>query len=135
MTRDVVQDALGRALRSLSDELEFDPSEGPKLDHDTKNTAGTAAIAETIMEKIRHSAVFVGDVTTVGKPQGGRELPNPNVLIELGWAWAHLSHENIILVANSHYGQAKPEKLPFDIRHRRAVIFYKLAKDARRRCD
>lgn len=128
--RDVIEDALRRALAALSDELELDPSEGPELDHDTKNAKGMAAIADTIFDKIRTAALFIGDVTTAGKSDGGRELPNPNVLIELGWAWAHLSHENIILVANKHYGPKKAENLPFDIRHRRAVIFYTLAKTA-----
>lgn len=128
--RDVIEDALTRALAALSDELELDPREGPQLDHDTKDAKGMAAIADTILEKIRTAALFVGDITTAGKSDGGRELPNPNVLIELGWAWAHLSHENIILVANKHYGPKKAESLPFDIRHRRAVIFYTLAKNA-----
>jgi hypothetical protein len=130
VTRNVVHDALGRALLALGDELELAPSDRPELDHDTKNSPGMAAIADTIFDKIRQSAVFVGDVTSVGKSEGGRDLPNPNVLIELGWAWAHLSHENIILVANKYYGPKKPEQLPFDIRHRRAVVFYQLAKDA-----
>lgn len=121
--RDVIQAALERALRALSEELELEPSEGPKLDHDTKNAKGMAAIADTIFDKIKNAAVFVGDITTVGKSDGGRELPNPNVLIELGWAWAHLTHENIILVANKHYGPKRAESLPFDIRHRRAVLF------------
>ncbi|WP_449470256.1 hypothetical protein [Sphingobium chungangianum] len=128
--RDVIQDALSRALQALSDELELEPSEGPELDHDTKNAKGMAAIADTIFEKIKNAGVFVGDVTTVGKSDGGRELPNPNVLIELGWAWAHLTHERIILVANKHYGPKKAENLPFDIRHRRAVVFYNLPKTA-----
>lgn len=128
--RDMIEEALRRALAALSDELELDPSEGPELDHDTKNAKGMAAIADTIFEKIKDAAIFVGDVTTVGKSDGGRELPNPNVLIELGWAWAHLTHENVILVANVHYGPKKAEKLPFDIRHRRAVVFYSLAKSA-----
>ncbi|ASP66421.1 hypothetical protein [Sinorhizobium meliloti] len=130
VTRNVVEDALRRALLALGDELELDPSDRPELDHDTRNSPGMAAIADTIFNKIKQSAVFVGDVTSVGKSDGGRDLPNPNVLIELGWAWAHLSHENIILVANKSYGPKKPEQLPFDIRHRRAVVFYQLAKDA-----
>jgi hypothetical protein len=128
--RDVIQDALERALTALSDELELDPSEGPELDHDTKDEAGMAAIADTIFRKIKEAGVFVGDITSVGRSDGGRELPNPNVLIELGWAWAHHSHENIILVANKAYGPKKHEQLPFDIRHRRAAILYSLPKGA-----
>jgi hypothetical protein len=128
--RDVIQDALGRALAALSAELELDPSEGPTLDHDTKDEAGMAAIADTIFRKIREAGVFVGDVTSAGRSDGGRELPNPNVLIELGWAWAHHSHEAIVLVANKAYGPKTHEQLPFDIRHRRAAILYTLSKGA-----
>lgn len=128
--RDVIQAALGRALEALSEELDLEPSERPELDHDTKNAKGMAAIADTIFDKIKNAGVFVGDMTTVGRSEGGRELPNPNVLIELGWAWAHLTHERIILVANRFYGPKTPENLPFDIRHRRAVIFYTLPKTA-----
>ncbi|OHB26267.1 MAG: hypothetical protein A2790_20080 [Phenylobacterium sp. RIFCSPHIGHO2_01_FULL_69_31] len=128
--RDVIQAALTRALAELSTDLELEPSEGPELDHDTKGAAGMADIVATILAKIKEAGAFVGDITTVGKSDSGRELANPNVLIELGWAFAHLGHEPIILVANKSYGPTKPEKLPFDIRHRRAVIFYSLSKGA-----
>ena len=89
-----------------------------------------ADIVATILDKIKNAGAFVGDITSAGKSESGRELSNPNVLIELGWAFAHLGHDPIILVANKAYGPRKPEQLPFDIRHRRAVIFYTLAKGA-----
>lgn len=126
----MIQDALSRAIVALSNELELDPSEVPELDHDTKDEPGMAAIADTIFRKIREARVFVGDITSVGRSDSGRELPNPNVLVELGWAWIHHSHENIILVANKAYGPKKHEQLPFDIRHRRAAILYSLPKGA-----
>lgn len=128
LCRNLVQDALVRALDTLSDELELDPSQRPEVDHDTKGEAGMAAIADTIFEKIKAASAFVGDITSAARSDSGRELPNPNVLIELGWAWAHLGHEKIILVANKAFGPKRPEQLPFDLRHRRAVIFYTLAK-------
>ena len=128
--RDVIEEALRRALSALSDELDLDPSEGPELDHDTKDEAGMAAIADTIFRKIKEAGAFVGDITSAGRSDGGRELPNPNVMIELGWAWAHHTHEKIILVVNKAYGPKTPKKTLFDIRHRRAVIFYELPKSA-----
>lgn len=126
--RTVVEDALERALAELSEELELD--ERPEVDHDTKDEPGMAAIADTIFRKIAASAAFVGDVTSAARSEGGRELPNPNVAIELGWAWAKIGHEKIILVANKAFGPKKPEQLPFDVRHRRAVIFYNVPKGA-----
>lgn len=128
--RDVIQEALTRALTTLSADLELEPSEGPELDHDTKGSAGMADIVDTILTKIKAAGAFIGDITSAGKSDGGRELPNPNVMIELGWAFAHLGPERIILVANKAFGPKKPEQLPFDIRHRRAVIFYSLPKGA-----
>jgi hypothetical protein len=50
-------------------------------------------------------------------------LPNPNVLLELGYAAAQLSWDNIICVYNLAYGAV--EDLPFDLRTRR-ILTYKV---------
>jgi hypothetical protein len=98
-----------------------------------------------ILEKISSAAIFVGDVTLIGKATMERSflarlfrrfsnrqknldnpkmLPNPNVLLELGYAAHCLGWERVILVMNSHFGP--PEFLPFDLRHRRFPISYHL---------
>lgn len=128
--RHFVQGALKDALNLLSDELDLEESNRPELDHDTKGVAGMAPIADTILKKIADSGAFVGDVTSIYKTRQGREVANPNVLIELGWAWAKIGEDNIVLVANRAFGPKKAEQLPFDIRHRRAVIFYDLPEAA-----
>jgi len=53
--------------------------------------------------------------------EGVRKTPNPNVLIELGYAIAQLGWERIILVYNEKYG--KVEELPFDIRNHRTLKY------------
>ena len=50
------------------------------------------------------------------------------MLLELGYAAAHLGWDRIILVLNSHFGQS--DELPFDLVHRRFPIKYKLTPTA-----
>lgn len=126
--RHFIREALVAAIGTAGEELGLEDAERPEIDHDTKDTAGMAEITATILEKISRSAVFVADVTPIAKTDGGKALPNPNVMIELGWAMSELGTERIIVVLNEASGW-KPDDLPFDIRHRRAMT-YKLPEDA-----
>jgi Molybdopterin-binding domain of aldehyde dehydrogenase len=47
---------------------------------------------ETIFRKIDKAAAFVPDLTLVSERRDGRPTPNPNVLIEYGWALKSLGH-------------------------------------------
>ena len=60
------------------------------------------------------------DTTSSRKPSL-RLTPNPNVLLELGYAARHLRWEQIILVMNTEFG--KVEDLPFDLRMRRVLTY------------
>ncbi|MAM37441.1 MAG: hypothetical protein CL949_02795 [Erythrobacter sp.] len=99
------------------------------VDHDTKGLGGSPRIAERILEKIAAAAVFVADVTPVAEVPGGKHVPNPNVMIELGYALHVLGEERIVLVGNRAFN-AKLSRLPFDLRHRSAPAFYTLRPDA-----
>lgn len=129
INKNFVKSALEKALSQVSEELGLTEAERPEIDHDTKDAPGLVAIVDTIFEKIRQADVFVGDVTFVGKTDGGKLLPNANVMIELGHALTSIGHERIILVANSVAG-GRPEDLPFDLRHRRGPITYTLKERA-----
>ena len=59
-----------------------------------------------------------------------RPSPNPNVLIELGYAAATIGWDRVILVQNTAYGDLGV--LPFDLRSRRIVPFNLSAKESRR---
>ncbi|WP_139379553.1 hypothetical protein [Zoogloea sp. LCSB751] len=124
-----VRDALALALKQVAADLGLTEAERPEVDHDTKGEPGLVSIVDTIFEKISQAAVFVGDLTYVGKTENGKLLPNPNVMIELGHAITSLGPERIILVTNRAYG-GRPEDLPFDLRHRRAPISYDLPETA-----
>src|SRR6185437_8056425 len=113
---------LVEATNAAGDELGLEDAERPEIDHDTKNTPGMAEIPATILKKISESAVFVADVTPIGKSPDGKALPNPNVMIELGWAMSEVGPDKIIGVLNTASGW-KPDDLPFDIRHRRILPY------------
>jgi hypothetical protein len=117
--RGFIQSALERALKNiLKDETE---SVEPVLDRDTLGEQGSPQIAQSIFAKITLSDVFVCDVSIVNPDNSGRPTPNPNVLVELGYAVAQLGWQRILLVQNTHFGG--PESLPFDLRGHRVICY------------
>lgn len=125
--RHFVKSALELAIKQVAQELDLSEAERPEIDHDTKGVAGLAPIADTIFEKIDGAALFVADVTPTGTTPAGKKTPNPNVLIELGYAFKSRGSERIVLVANAT-DDFRHEDLPFDLRHRRGPITYELAE-------
>ena len=100
------------------------------LDHDRKGVPGSPDLASVILEKIRGSDAFVADVTPVGATpnEPPKQLMNPNVAIELGYALHTITDRRTIMVFNAAYG-ARAD-LPFDLQHKAGPIFYTLAPDA-----
>jgi hypothetical protein len=75
---------------------------------------------------------FVGEsksglVSTDGKQ---RQFPNPNVMMEYGYALKRHSHTALIAVMNSAFGRPDADSLPFDLRHLRWPITYHLVDSA-----
>jgi hypothetical protein len=103
---------------------------GPLVDRDTRNVAGSPPVVDTIFKKIDAVAVFVPDLTFVGARPDKRPTPNPNVLIEYGWALKTLGHGRIIAVMNTAYGEPKGDNMPFDLRHQQYPITYFCPKGA-----
>lgn len=101
-----------------------------EVDSDTQGVAGQPPIVETIFKKIDSCAVFVADMTLVGIRDDGCQIPNPNVLIEYGWALKALTHQRVIWVMNTAFGEPSGENLPFDLRHTRRPMGYSLPSDA-----
>ncbi|NKK01226.1 hypothetical protein GFL63_20960 [Rhizobium leguminosarum bv. viciae] len=98
------------------------------LDSDTAGVPGTPNVSETILNKIRECEIFVGDVTFVAKTEGGKQIPNPNVLIEFGYARGVLSDAQILSVMNTAFGQ--PNDLPFDLAYLRHPTSYSMPEGA-----
>jgi hypothetical protein len=118
----LIQKAINAAIDQIALELDVDPAERPEIDHDTKGTAGAGEIAKIIFDKIDSCAAFIADVTPVGKSDAGKWLPNPNVMVETGWALKSRTHERVILILNLASG-CKIEDLPFDLRSRRCMTY------------
>lgn len=110
------------ALEAACDEIAVSVSEAqrPEVDHDTLGVPGAPDVAQTIFSKIDTCDAFVADVSLIAC-EGGRFTPNPNVLIELGYAVKTLGWERVIFVLNTHFGP--PEALPFDLKTKRGVKY------------
>jgi len=129
--RGFIEGCLATAIKRLQtdDQLDVDPS----LDRDTKDTPGAPDIAQTILDKIDACRIFVCDVSLINRNHSqwwsklasrfieSRPTPNPNVLIELGYAVKSRSWNNVICVLNTTTGSI--EDLPFDIRQRRCITY------------
>src|SRR5262249_46702508 len=117
--RSFIEKALEDAVKSVQtdDSLAIEPV----IDRDTRGLPGAPDIVHSIFSKIEQAAIFVCDVTIVSEPIAKRATHNPNVLIELGYAFKTLGHERVILVMNTAYGEIG--KLPFDLSHRRVLTY------------
>jgi len=102
------------------------PEESPRPESDTGGVAGSPNIVDTIFKRIRDCAFFIADLTFTAKTESGKLVPNPNVLIELGYAARSIGWERTILVLNQAYGKEK--HLPFDILQHRWPIEYKMSE-------
>jgi len=120
-----------RALEDAAEKIKADDTVEvePVVDRDTQGVPGAPDIASTIFAKITAADIFVADVSITVRGDK-RATPNPNVLIELGYAFNALGHERVILVFNRAFG--KIEELPFDLRTRR-VLPYEIPAEAEQR--
>jgi chaperonin GroEL len=126
--RHFIQSALDKAVKSLASKGSI--AVDPVIDRDTRNVAGAPRIVDTIFSKIESAAIFVADVTFVAKTQGemvkgSKALPNPNVMMELGYALKVLGDKRLVLIANTAFGRI--EDAPFDLLGRR-ILSYNLAE-------
>ena len=122
----LIRFALNLAAKSISD----DPAVGVQLriDADTEGVLGHIPVTDTILKKIASCDAFVPDLTFVAVTEGGKLVPNPNVMLEYGYALRAKSHSVMIPVMNTAYGPA--EELPFDMAHLRHPLRYDLPTTA-----
>lgn len=100
-----------------------------EIDHSTLGESGLPSIDQTILRKIDSCDIFLADITpvcnykvTLGNgTQVTKEVPNPNVLLELGYAMSALGVGYVIVAA--HQGTWIPANMPFDINHRTIYSF------------
>jgi hypothetical protein len=137
LNRHFIHDAIQDAITILNTEIDIEDAPAFEIDHDTKGVPGHPSVAETICEKIDECAIFLSDVSFVTKYTKAdgtttKWTPNPNVMVELGYARRAKGPKLTIEVMNTGVPSGgKPTDLPFDLAHLRHPIQYKLtdAKD------
>lgn len=122
--RGFIHEALENAAKAIRDDDSIKVE--PVIDRDTAGVPGSPDIAATILAKIDNWDVFVCDVSITNQGSGGRPTPNPNVLVELGYAIKKLGWQRITMVMNTTFGSK--QELPFDLRMKR-VLLYNLPED------
>ncbi|HWY75349.1 MAG TPA: hypothetical protein VN281_07015, partial [Verrucomicrobiae bacterium] len=148
LNRNFIEKALHAALEQLRSDATVEmPERGGtlELDKDTQGVPGSPPIVETILQKISECTVFVADLTFVGESAAGlvrpgesiRCFPNPNVLIEYGYALRCHGHQALIGIMNRGFGKPDSASLPFDLRHLRWPITYSLStqSDAKKQTE
>ncbi|TOI38986.1 hypothetical protein [Vibrio parahaemolyticus] len=120
--RGFIGDALERAIKQLVTDDSFKMT--PSIDRDTLDELGSPDIVHTIFGKIESCDVFVCDISFINSNQNAvsRLVPNPNVILELGYAVGVHDWTKVILVMNTYFGGA--EHLPFDLRGRRVLTYH-----------
>ncbi|HEX9058820.1 MAG TPA: hypothetical protein VF941_01430, partial [Clostridia bacterium] len=113
--RSFIEECIKRAMEMNADDINAGAIFA--YDSDTKGASGFPDIADIIFNKIAKSDIFICDISIINSDYDGRKMPNPNVLVELGYAAKTIGWEKIICFFNIKYGCL--DDIPFDINHRR----------------
>lgn len=124
-TKKIITNAIQKAVHNIKIYHRYSIN----VEESTSNISGSPQIVETILDKIDSCDIFLADVTPVcsyQKPFGNglstiKQVPNPNVLMELGYAMSAVGMHYTICVA--HQGKWNSNDLPFDINHNRIYQF------------
>lgn len=90
-------------------------------DEATMGTTGAPDIVATLFSKIDNCDLFIADLSScfTEDQRHEKKSPNPNVMVELGYAVKTLGWERVICLCNTDYGN----EYPFDIAHNRITNF------------
>lgn len=91
------------------------------VDVDSRDETGMPDLVNNIFSKIDQCDIFISDITVINSETKFRKTPNPNVLIELGYASSKIGWEKVLCIYNTEYGPI--EDLPFDIRSRKPLVY------------
>lgn len=116
-TRNFIRECIDEAIE-LAQESEAIEAE---RDEATMGTTGSPDIVATLFSKIDNCDLFIADLSSCFTEDQYHEKksPNPNVMVELGYAVKTLGWERLICLCNTDFGN----KYPFDIAHNRITDF------------
>jgi hypothetical protein len=126
LNRHLIRIALELAAKKLSADERLGVR--VRIDSDTEGVLGHVPVADTILKKIAVCDAFVPDLTFVARSDGGKFIPNANVMLEYGYALRARTHFVMMPVMNIAHGHAK--ELPFDMGHLRYPTLYDLPSTA-----
>ena len=116
-TRNFIRECIDEAI-NLAQESETIEAE---RDEATLRVTGSPDIVATLFSKIDNCDLFIADLSPcfTEDQKHAKKSPNPNVLVELGYAVKTLGWERIICLCNTDFGN----EYPFDIAHNRIADF------------
>ncbi|MED9799907.1 MAG: nucleotide-binding protein [Prevotella sp.] len=114
--RKIIQDSIAAACQIQKEKYGYEV----EMDESTWNLPGSPSIEDAVLRKIAEADIVVCDITPIGVI-GQKQMPNSNVVFELGFAMHALGQERIILMAKK--GNWDLKDLPFDFNHRRIGTF------------
>lgn len=126
--RNFIEKCIAKSIKSLNKESELHIY--LEYDRDTLGLLGSPDISTAIFDKIDKCALFVADISNIAT-KSTRHIPNPNVLVELGYAIKVLGWDKIICFFDTNTGVV--ENLPFDIRQKRILTFNPLKENEDKR--
>lgn len=127
--RNFIEGCIRKAIKEM--EKDSDIQIYMDYDRDTMGLSGSPDISSAIFDKIEKSSLFVGDVSNIVILENNKGMPNPNVMIELGYAAKILGWEKIICFYNINTGSI--DNLPFDLRQKRILVYDPLKEGEKRR--
>ena len=112
-TRNFIRECIDEAI-DLAQESEAMEAE---RDEATMGITGSPDIVSTLFSKIEDCDLFIADISLcfTGDEKTDKKSPNPNVMLELGYALSILGPERVICLCNTDFGK----DYPFDIAHNR----------------
>ena len=112
---------MGNALKKACEDIRAEGEYDIVYDESTWARSGSPVIEAVVVEKIKKCDLFIADLTPIAK-NGKKDLPNPNVMMELGVAKASMIDDVILLL---YSGEIDANRMPFDINHHRMSRFSK----------
>ncbi|RBL90447.1 hypothetical protein [Chitinophaga flava] len=138
------QQFISKALKDASKKIKEKKKVEVKIEVGSRGTPGTPILIEEMLSKSRKADMVIVDLTFTSSKVwanakkfsiGNREIrilknvedkpsPNPNVLLETGYAWAQKGFYRTLAIMNNAYGN--PKNLPVDLKGFRWGITYNL---------
>ena len=90
-------ETMGNALKKACEDIRAEGEYDMAYDESTWARSGSPVIEAVVVDKIKKCDLFIADLTPITKT-GKKDLPNPNVMMELGVAKASMIDDVILLL-------------------------------------